>query len=234
MIQKLLSLILLVTLIACDNSSTSTSKQQKGPKNGLVHTYNSDGSISASIHYKDDIRHGLATDFYTDGKLRAKIDYVMGVKEGKAKWYHRNGNLFRITDYVADQRQGWQRKYYDDGELMSEVEFYEGFPGVGLKEYSQSGNERRAKTKFVLGESTKMPDGTTRVEVRLSNKVKEVSFYQGDLLNGKFMHEGLESINKTANMGYLVFPKGQNQVSVIAQYKTRYKNFRVVQEIVKK
>jgi len=234
MIQKLLALIFLISLSACDNSSSSSEKQQKGPKNGLVHTYNADGSISASINCKDDIRHGLASDFYTDGKLRAKIDYVNGVKEGKAKWYHRNGNLFRITDYVADQRHGFQKKYYDDGTLMSEAEFYEDFAALGLKEYSQSGNERKAKTTFVLGESTRISDGSTVVEVRLSNKVKEITFYQGELIDSKFLHSGLDEVNKTANMGYLTFPAGVKQLSVIAMYKTRYKNYRVVQEIVKK
>ena len=52
MIQKLLAVFLLLLIGACDNPSTSVSTHKKGPKNGLVHTYNEDGSISTSINYK--------------------------------------------------------------------------------------------------------------------------------------------------------------------------------------
>ena len=93
MIQKLLVFFLLASLSACDSPSTTISKKEKGPKNGLVHTYNEDGSISASINYKNNLREGLALDFYTDGKLRAEINYTNNVKESLAKWNHKNGVL---------------------------------------------------------------------------------------------------------------------------------------------
>ena len=41
------------------------------------------------------------------------------------------------------------------------------------------------------------------------------------------MYQGLVEINKTANMGYAIIPKGETEVSV-AKYKTRYKNYRVL------
>ena len=42
------------------------------------------------------------------------------------------------------------------------------------------------------------------------------------------MHQGLVEINKTANMGYAIIPKGETEVSVVAKYKTRFKNYRVL------
>ena len=228
MIKKLFVPILILFVISCDQISSDGKKEDGGPKNGLVHTYNEDGSLSASINYKNNLRHGLALDYYKDGKLRAEIDYVNGLKEGLAKWYHKNGKLFRSTAYIADQREGFQKKYYEEGALMSVAEFHNNQSGIGLKEYNKSGQERKSKAAFVFGEKTPLANGAVKIEVRLNNKVKEVNIFQGSLKEGKFMHEGLVDINKTANMGYAIIPKGETEVSVVAKYKTRYKNYRVL------
>ena len=228
MIKKLFVPILILFVISCDQISSDGKKEDGGPKNGLVHTYNEDGSLSASINYKNNLRHGLALDYYKDGKLRAEIDYVNGLKEGLAKWYHKNGKLFRSTGYIADQREGFQKKYYEEGALMSVAEFHENQSGIGLKEYNKYGQERKSKAAFVFGEKTPLDNGAVKIEVRLNNKVKEVNIFQGSLKDGKFMHEGLVDINKTANMGYAIIPKGETEVSVVAKYKTRYKNYRVL------
>ena len=228
MIKKLLIPIFILSVISCNQTSSDVKKEDGGPKNGIVHTYNEDGSLSASINYKNNLRHGLALDYYKDGKLRAEIDYVSGLKQGLAKWYHKNGKTFRSTAYVADQREGFQKKYYEEGALMSVAEFHENEPGIGLKEYNKSGQERKSKAAFVFGEKTPLDNGAVKIEVRLNNKVKEVNIFQGSLKDGKFMHEGLVDINKTANMGYAIIPKGETEVSVVAKYKTRYKNYRVL------
>ena len=233
MIKKLLIPIFILSVISCNQTSSNGKKEDGGPKNGLVHTYNEDGSLSASINYKNNLRHGLALDYYKDGKLRAEIDYVNGLKQGLAKWYHKNGKIFRITAYIADQREGFQKKYYEEGDLMSVAEFHENEPGIGLKEYNKSGQERKSKAAFVFGEKIPLDNGAVKIEVRLNNKVKEVNIFQGSLKDGKFMHEGLVDINKTANMGYAIIPKGETEVSVVAKYKTRYKNYRVLHGKVK-
>tara|TARA_B110000444_G_C18742521_1_gene548696 strand:+ start:464 stop:1168 length:705 start_codon:yes stop_codon:yes gene_type:complete len=228
MIKKLFVPILILFIISCDQISSDGKKEDGGPKNGLAHTYNEDGSLSASINYKNNLRHGLALDYYKDGKLRAEIDYVNGLKEGLAKWYHKNGKLFRSTAYIDDQREGFQKKYYEEGALMSVAEFHNNQSGIGLKEYNKSGQERKSKAAFVFGEKTPLANGAVKIEVRLNNKVKEVNIFQGSLKEGKFMHEGLVDINKTANMGYAIIPKGETEASVVAKYKTRYKNYRVL------
>ena len=233
MIKKLLIPIFILSIISCNQTSSDGKKKDGGPKNGLVHTYNEDGSLSASINYKNNLRHGIALDYYKDGKLRAEIDYVNGLKEGLAKWYHKNGKIFRSTAYIADQREGFQKKYYEEGDLMSVAEFHENQSGIGLKEYNKSGQERKSKAAFVFGEKTPLDNGAIKIEVRLNNKVKEVNIFQGSLKDGKFMHEGLVDIKKTANMGYAIIPKGETEVSVVAKYKTRYKNYRVLHGKVK-
>ena len=235
MFKNILFLTLIATLIACSNGNdSSTSNQKKRPKNGLVHTYNEDGSISASINYVEGVRHGLASDFYTDGKLRAEIDYVNGVKEGLAKWYHKNGKAYRITTYLAGERHGSQTKYYEDGELMSDAVYFENHPALGLREFSKSGQERKAVPEFTFSNKKTEPDGTVIVQVKLANKVKEVSLFQGELVNSLYLHDNLREINKTANTGFAKIPAGKNEVSVLAKYKTRYKNYRVVQGIAKR
>ena len=114
MIKKLFVPIFILCVISCNQTSSDGKKEDGGPKNGLVHTYNEDGSLSASINYKNNLRHGLALDYYKDGKLRAEIDYVNGLKQGLAKWYHKNGKIFRSTAFIAAQREGFQKKYYEE------------------------------------------------------------------------------------------------------------------------
>ena len=235
MFKNFLFLSLIATVMSCNNGNdSSTSDQKKGSKNGLVHTYNEDGSVSASIYYVDGIRDGLASDFYTDGKLRAEIDYVNGVKEGLAKWYHKNGKAYRVTTYIGDERHGVQKKYYEDGELMSEAKYFENHSGLGLREFNKSGQERKAVPSFTFSNKKIQPDGSVIVEVKLANKVKEVSLYQGELVGSLYLHNNLIEINKTANMGYAKIPAGKNEVTVLAKYKTRYKNYRVVKGIAKR
>ena len=57
----------------CDQTSYDGKKEDGNPKNGLVHTYNEDGSLSASINYKNNLRHGLALDYYKMGSCVLKI-----------------------------------------------------------------------------------------------------------------------------------------------------------------
>ena len=85
----------------------------------------------------------------------------------------------------------------------------------------------------MFGEIIALDDGSVKIEVRLNNKVKEVDIFQGSLKKSKFMHRGLLEINKTSNMGYAIIPKGETEVSIVAKYKTRYKNYRVLHGKVK-
>ena len=108
MIKKIFVPIFILSVISCDQTSFDVKKEDGGPKNGLFHTYNEDGSLSASIYYKNNLRHGLALDYYRDGKLRAEIDYVNGLKEGLQNGIIKT-KIFRSTVYIADQREGFRK-----------------------------------------------------------------------------------------------------------------------------
>ena len=234
MIKKFCLLFLLLGVFACELNQNSNTSAQKGSKNGLVHTYNEDGTISASIFYKDNIRNGLAKDFYEDGSLRAEIEYVNGLKEGDAKWYYKNGNLFRLTKYKNGERHGVQKKFYDGGGLISEAEFFENHPGIGLKEYSKSGNERKSRSEITAEKKKTNPDGSLVYEISVNNNVKEVDLYTGPLKNDRFLHDQMLGINKVANKGLVTLEKDQNKLLLSARYKTRYDNYRVLQGFIQR
>ena len=50
MIKKLFVSIFILCIISCDQTSSDGKKEDGGSKNGLVNTYNEDGSLSASIN----------------------------------------------------------------------------------------------------------------------------------------------------------------------------------------
>ncbi len=234
MIKKFCLLFILFGAFACESNQNSITSAQKGPKNGLLHTYNEDGTISSSIFYKDNIRNGLAKDFYEDGSLRAEIEYVDGLKEGAAKWYYKTGNLFRLTQYKNGERHGVQKKFYEEGGLISIAEFFENHPGIGLKEYSKSGKERKSRPEISVEKKKTNPDGSLLYEISINNKVKEVNLYTGPLKKDRFLHEKMVGINKVANKGFVTLEKDQNKLLLSAKYKTRFDNYRVLKGFIQR
>jgi antitoxin component YwqK of YwqJK toxin-antitoxin module len=229
MIKKRCLLFLFLAAFACEPNQNKNPYDPKEPKNGLVHTYNDDGTISTSILYKDNIRNGLAKDFYEDGSLRAEIEYLNGLKDGSAKWYYKKGNIFRLTHYKNGERHGIQKKFYEEGALISESEFFENYPGIGLKEYSKSGNERKSRPKIIVEKKKTNPDGSIVYQISVNNKVKEVDFFTGFLKKDRFIHDKMLRINKVSNLGVVTLEKDQQKLLLSAQYKTRYNNYRVLQ-----
>ena len=217
MIKKFFLLLLLSGAFACKTNLNIDTSAQKEEKNGLLHTYNEDGSISSSIFYKDNLRNGLAKDFYEDGSLRAEIEYLQGIKHGAAKWYYKKGNLYRLTHYKNGQRHGIQRKFYEEGGLISNAEFFENYPGMGLKEYSKSGNERKSRAEIRVEKKKTNPDGSLVYEISVNNKVKEVNLYTGPLKKDRFLHDQMVGINKVSNKGLVTLEKDQDKLFISAK-----------------
>ena len=115
MIKKLLVPIFILCVISCDQTSSDGKKEDGGPKNGLVHTYNEDGSLSASINYKNNLRHGLALDYYKDGKLRAEIDYVNGLKQGLQNGTIKMGKFLEVQPILLISVKGFRKNIMKKG-----------------------------------------------------------------------------------------------------------------------
>lgn len=105
---------------------------------GVVRSFNEDGSLDTEVPFKDNIITGLVK-WYQDGKLYATAEHINNQKEGLLTVYKGEMILEEVT-YHNNLKDGIAR-YYDetDGELHYEITF-EGGKAISGKEYAQDGN----------------------------------------------------------------------------------------------
>ncbi len=234
----ILPFLLLVCFSSCEEGDSSAAKVEKqeinqvvdGEKEGLHQIRKSDGSLRNEIRFVNGKRHGLSTDFYDTGEKRMDINYVEGVKNGDVTWYHRSGEVYRVNPYVDGYVQGVQKKFYENGQQLSELEFFQDLPGVGLKEWDRSGNEK--KFKYTL----KSKRVGSRVQVQLSSKKQNAEFFIGDLKQNKFMHIGLKDVTLGEGVGEFGMDefKGKSTLDIIVKYPTYNKNPMIFVGTIKK
>ena len=104
---------------------------------GIVRSFNEDGSLDTEVPFKDNIITGLVK-WYQDGKLYATAEHINNQKEGLLTVYKGDMVLEEVT-YHNNLKDGIAR-YYDetDGELHYEITFKNG-KAVSGKEYAQDG-----------------------------------------------------------------------------------------------
>ncbi|MGB0868090.1 MAG: toxin-antitoxin system YwqK family antitoxin [Flavobacteriales bacterium] len=229
-----------LTLFACNSDKSGqvevkkepvkiNHRNEKGEKDGLFVSKTPDGKFRTQINYKNGKKHGESLDYYDSGKLRARINYNNGVKEGKALWYYDGEKVFRVNTYKDDLKHGLQEKFYKNGNKLSELEFHKEYPGVGLREWKENGDER------ILGNTIEVSKKGNMLSAKMSSGQSNVRFYYGELSEGKFLNFQLQDISG-AN-GEAQLPKKDikdlNNIVITARYKTYLKNDRIVTRTVK-
>ena len=139
------------------------------------------------------IRDGIAKRYLKSGKLAETVNYVDNKREGMDTWYYASGDVYKEIMYKDNKRNGPFRYYDRKGRKLAEMEYYMGFPGVGLVEYYQSGKEKPAP-KLVVSEINEIRQtGNYKIIASLSGEgiesVKRVTFYEGTLIDGKYFNE---------------------------------------------
>jgi len=242
--KKIAVFALGLVLMACSNNSTSNvestaepsakpvkvnQRNAEGKKDGLFVSKTSDGKFRTQINYKNGKKHGESLDYYDSGKLRARINYKNGLKDGKAHWYYDGENIFRINTYKEDVKSGLQQKFYKNGNKLSELEFHNEYPGVGLREWKENGDER------VLGNYVKVYKKGLNLYAELSSGQSNVKFYYGELTDGQFLNKDSRDISGAKGIAQMPFSqiKDPNNIVITARYKTYLKNDRITTTTVK-
>ncbi|MBS4062440.1 MAG: hypothetical protein KG029_18740 [Bacteroidetes bacterium] len=140
-------------------------------------SYRKDGTLLATVHYKDSLRHGLARNYYTNGKVQLEINYVEGKKHGFATQYYENGDVYLKIPYENDMRNGIQLKYYEKNILMAEIPYRDNQLMPGLKEYDKQGKliTKPNKINFKLKDMTAF-DNKLDLEMTLADGSKNAQF----------------------------------------------------------
>jgi hypothetical protein len=154
----------------------------KGNKReGLTRNYHEDGTLMSEINYVNNEKNGTSRDFYPNKKIRMEITYKRGIMQGEAKWYYQSGEVYRVTPYINGKADGIQKLYYKDGRVKAEVPYKSGVAAAGLKEYDIKGELLFLPSIVIEGQNNNVTKGDYVLKMHLSNHMKNVKWYEGDI-----------------------------------------------------
>lgn len=138
--QKITYLLIVLALIACNNSPIKEVVKESYP-NGKVkyveylqeingkeqiveeRAFFDNGKFKMGGKLKDGKREGVWLANFYNGKVQSEGEYKAGIKTGETKVYYDNGNLMYEGRYKADKKVGVWKFYNKTGKLVNEQRF---------------------------------------------------------------------------------------------------------------
>jgi len=174
------------------------------------------------------LRHGVQKRYYPHGSVYSEIPYIRNERNGIAYTYYkayRNEKpaVWKEQIYVHGKLNGICKRYYSDGKLQAEYEYKEGMPAIGLKEYSESGKELKMP---VLTVKSNPASNYYYVTARLSESNNNVTYYMGNLVEGKYMPDDLKRIQERDGIAEVLIPHNEtiHSVTIVAVFMTSLSN----------
>lgn len=232
-----------ILLIVCACNSTPKKQQPKPDKNendSITVVRKPYKNTTDVIEYEipvlkeSNIKHGVQKRFYRSGSLYSTTPFKYGKREGIVYTYYQavegaNPVVWKEQSYKNNMLNGICKRYHRDGQLQAEYEYKDGMPGVGIKEFNQSGNPV-VQPSLVLTKN-KGASGY-HITAQLSKKRKNVKYYLGKLEEGKYLPKGLKSLQVRDGKGEAIVGN-YKQVTITAVYTTRYSNKGIVSKTIR-
>jgi hypothetical protein len=203
----------------------------------IIRKYYPDGKIHKEIVTNNGTKTGLAREYYQNGKVFQEVNYQSNIREGIAKRYYETGKLSQETPYRNDRMHGIQKKYRRSGNLAAEITYYEGHLCTGLKEYTIDGILKKRYPEIEITPINNIFRSREYIlEVKMSDDSKGVQYYTGELVNGKYIREEMNTIWDTkdgiARIHFTVAPGDirMEEVNIIAKVKTAQSNYYITQK----
>ena len=180
------------------------------------------------------IKHGIQKHYYLHGSIYSEIPYVHGKREGLANTYYpaapgKRPAIWKEQPYIKNALNGTCRRYHRNGELQAEYEYKDGLPATGLKEYYPSGKPVKLPS-LILSKSN--AGVYYYVTARLSKNEKNVDYYVGDLVEGKYLPPRLKTLQVKNGIGEILLPLDTKKVTITAVMYTDYQNRYIVSKTI--
>jgi antitoxin component YwqK of YwqJK toxin-antitoxin module len=190
-------LILVFTSVDVDEKKLDdfihSSKKSEETKNGLIKSFDSQGTLKTAITYLNGEKHGKSYSYYRDGKsVQLEMVYAHGKRHGISKKYFESGELYAETSYNNDLIDGTRKIYFQNGKIKALVPYRQGLPGVGLEEYLLNGSKKEQPMIEYHQEAN-------RLFLTTSKPCRDLKFYVGKLIDDQFFtffSEDLELIQE--------------------------------------
>ncbi len=206
-LNLIIVLLISIGITSCEffgGSSSSSGKQVKAADGSFVQTKNFGNDPSAPVEWKvtlkhdsagNTIRHGLSTRYSRGGKVYETINYQNNKKEGIRKTYHSTGKVYKEQNYENGKLNGICKRYDRDGKISAEYNYKKGLPGIGLVEYTNLGKVRKQPSLYIKHVDEVRSANRYNLQMSLTGegteRIKSVTFYEGDLIEGKYFHKNL-------------------------------------------
>ena len=191
--------------------------------------------VASKIAYENGEMNGPAFMYRKNGKLNYKLTYKNGLKQGEEIRYYEDESIYRVRPYVNGNLTGIEKRYYRNGNVMTEQEYKDGMPGTYLKEYYRNGNEVTGYPRLIL-QARHIPNMGNEILVTasLSEPVKNVTFYVGELIEDKYLPGYLIPITKENGKGLVILASSYSgkKVHVIAKILTERRGIYLTREAI--
>ena len=213
-------LVLLVGVVAVSCEWKDPSEELIDPNIRIVKDIN--GNVKSRFTMKDSLIHGPATVYYEGGKvISSTVTYRNNKKDGLEKKFYKSGELYSTRNYEKGKLQGIERRYYKNGQLRTEVNYRDSRPAVGLKEYSMSGEPVVEYPELKMRQSL-TSDGLIKLEFFFEGHPRVVTFYEGNLIEGKYFDRDAIPLGEIDGVGEKLLYRGEkSEITVSARLTTR-------------
>jgi antitoxin component YwqK of YwqJK toxin-antitoxin module len=180
------------------------------------------------------IRHGIQKRYYQHGSLYSEIPYVRGKRNGTAFTYYQavpgvKPVVWKEQPYVNDTLHGTCKRYHRSGKIQAEYEYKKGLAAVGMTEYTESG--KPVKTPELILSKAKTGQYYF-ISAKLSDNTKNVNYYLGDLVEGKYFPENLKGLQVRNGVGEVLVPANSKSVTITAVYFSDYRNQVIISKTI--
>ena len=234
-------LFFIIILTSCINKPQNTTSENNESSNDSIQVikepYKNNPNVveyEIPVFKGTKMRHGIQNRFYLHGSLYSQIPYVYGKREGTAFTYYPSHSdikpaVWKEQPYVNNELNGICKRYHENGKLQAEYEYKNGLPSIGMKEFYESG--KPVKLPDLILTKSRIADGYY-ISARLANNSKKVDFYIGNLVEGKYLPEGLKGMQVKNGLGEIVVSNSSKSITVSAVYITRYRNKCIISKTI--
>ena len=190
------------------------------------------GILVSELTIKNGKKEGFGYNYYPGGNVSTRFCYHNDLKHGDEIKYYLSGKCYRIRPYFNGKINGYVKKYYETGDLLSEQLYRDGQISNELREYNRRG-ELVGNYPKIIFRLKKNNDFKQRkmLYFYLSNNDKDVRFYHGKLIDGKFSPAGAVQTGIRNGIGEIALqPEDRGKtIHIFARTVTKYKNIYLTQ-----
>jgi len=181
------------------------------------------------------IKQGIQRRYYMHGSIYSEIPYINGKREGIAYTYYpvvagSEPVVWKEQPYKNDVLNGICKRYHENGVLQAEYEYKNGLQAIGLKEYYQSGNPVNLPDLVI---SYKKLEDYYLISAHLASDEKNVDYYNGSLVEGKYFPENLKRFQIRNGFGEGLISLEKKSATITATFYTRYQNKVIISKTIK-